>query len=105
MWVVLNDACYLMCAQGMKTMGWEPFSCALPRIDFVAMARALGADGIRVEYERDVRAALEMAARARGPFVVDIDNDPVEMPPSGKRNKNLMQQGFDTPAQRSGETE
>lgn len=101
-WVVMNDACYLMCAQGMQVMGWQPFSCELPRVDFVALARAVGADGERVTRELDVGAALERAARARGPWVVDVALDPAEVPPSGRRNKSLMQQGYTGSASGSG---
>jgi acetolactate synthase-1/2/3 large subunit len=92
-WVILNDATYLMCAQGMRMMGWEPFSCELPRVDFVALARAIGADGERVACEAEVGPALERAARAQGPWVVDVAIDPAEAPPSGRRNTSLMQQG------------
>ena len=94
LWVILNDACYLMCAQGMTVMGWEPFSCDLPRVDFVAMARAIGADGERVATELELGPALERALVARGPWVLDVTVDPREAPPSGRRNKSLMQQGF-----------
>ncbi len=93
-WVILNDACYLMCAQGMQVMGWEPFACALPRVDFVALARAIGAGGERVTCEAEVGPALERAAQARGPWIVDVAIDPREAPPSGRRNRSLMQQGF-----------
>lgn len=101
-WIVLNDACYLMCAQGMTAMGWQPWSCALPRVDFVALARAVGADGERVTCETDVAAALERAARARGPWVVDVHVDPAEAPPSGRRNRSLMQQGHDASRRAAG---
>lgn len=94
-WVVLNDACYQMCSQGMTAMGWTPFSCDLPRVDFVGLARSLGADGVRVTREEDLRDALLQAARAKGPFVVDVDIDGAEVPPSGRRNRSLMQQGSD----------
>jgi acetolactate synthase-1/2/3 large subunit len=93
-WVILNDASYLMCAQGMKMMGWAPIACDLPRVDFVALARAIGADGEKVEREADVGAALARAVRANGPWVVDVTIDPAEQPPSGRRNRSLMQQGF-----------
>lgn len=93
-WIVLNDACYLMCAQGMQMMGWEPFSCELPPVDFVGLAKAIGAKGIRIERETDVREALESAARVTGPIVVDVRIDRAEVPPSGRRNRSLMQQGF-----------
>jgi acetolactate synthase-1/2/3 large subunit len=94
LWVILNDACYLMCAQGMTVMGWEPFSCDLPRVDFVALARAIGADGERVATELELGPALERALVARGPRVLDVTIDPREAPPSGRRNRSLMQQGF-----------
>ena len=97
LWVILNDACYLMCAQGMAVMGWEPFSCELPRIDFVAMARAVGADGERVATELELGPALERALVARGPWVLDVTIDPREQPPSGRRNRSLMQQGHAAP--------
>lgn len=93
-WVVLNDARYLMCEQGMNAMGVTPFGTDLPRTDFVALARALGADGIHVTREVDLESALRCAAAARGPFVVDVDSDPHELAPSGKRNRILMKQGF-----------
>ena len=96
LWIILNDACYLMCAQGMRVMGWEPFSCDLPRVDFVALARAIGADGERVTTEGEMAPALDRALRARGPWVLDVTTDPAEAPPSGRRNKSLMQQGFTT---------
>lgn len=94
-WVVLNDAGYRMCAQGMEMLGWQPLHCDLPPVDFVALARAVGADGIRVTREADVAAALAAAARATGPFIVDVAIDPREVPPSGRRNRSLLQQGAD----------
>jgi acetolactate synthase-1/2/3 large subunit len=100
-WIVLNDACYLMCAQGMRAMGWQPWSCALPRVDFVALARAIGADGERVASEDQVGPALERAARARGPWVLDVNIDPAEVPPSGRRNRSLMQQGHGPASKRA----
>ncbi len=93
-WIVLNDSCYLMCAQGMQMMGWEPFSCELPPVDFVALAKAVGAQGVRIERETDVREALESVARMTGPVVVDVSIDRAEVPPTGRRNRSLMQQGF-----------
>lgn len=94
-WIVLNDAAYLMCQQGMTAMGWTPFSCEMPRVDFVALARAVGADGERVEREAEVAGALERALAAKGPRVLDVRIDPAELPPSGRRNRSLMQQGYD----------
>jgi acetolactate synthase-1/2/3 large subunit len=74
-------------------MGWEPFGTAIPATDFVAMVRAMGADGVRVEREGDLDEALRAAMKAPGPFVVDVKIDRREAAPSGRRNRNLMQQG------------
>ncbi|WAS91255.1 thiamine pyrophosphate-dependent enzyme [Nannocystis poenicansa] len=89
-WVVLNDARYNMCHQGMQAAGWEPFGTALPPTDFVALARAVGADGMRVEREPELRAALEAAMRARGPFLVDVRIEVDELAPLGARNRTLF---------------
>lgn len=92
-WIVLNDGRYNMIEQGMRAIGWEPFETRFPRADFVSIARGMGADGARVEQEREVAAALEQAMKARGPFVVDVLIDPLEMAPSAGRNKSLLEQG------------
>jgi acetolactate synthase-1/2/3 large subunit len=92
-WVVLNDGLYAMCDQGMRAMGWEPFGTAIPATDFVAMVRAMGGDGVRVEREVDLEEALRAAMNAGGPFVVDVRIDRSESAPTGRRNRNLMQQG------------
>lgn len=96
-WIVLNDACYLMCEQGMQMLGWQPFGTALERVDFVALARSLGAAGEAVGNELALDAALGRALAAEGPYVIDVAIDAREVAPSGRRHKTLMQQGFDTP--------
>jgi acetolactate synthase I/II/III large subunit len=50
--------------------------------DFVALARACGADGMRVERPADLSGALEHALRAGGPFVLDVHVDRDIRPPS-----------------------
>lgn len=94
-WIVLNDGGYLMCEQGMCTLGWTPFGTRIPPTDFAALARALGAQGASVRAEPEMDAALEQAMSARGPFVVDVTIDRAEPAPSGRRTKSIMQQGFD----------
>jgi acetolactate synthase-1/2/3 large subunit len=94
-WVVLNDARYGMIEQGMRSVGWQPFETDFPRADFVAIARAMGGDGTRVDCEQDVRAALRAGLAALGPFVIDVIIDPTELPPAGKRNQSLVKQGLD----------
>lgn len=92
-WIVLNDGRYNMCEQGMAYLGFKGADATIPQADFVSIARGMGADGIRVERESDVFAALEKAMAATGPFVVDIVIDPTRTAPSGSRNQSLISQG------------
>ncbi|MBW4563351.1 MAG: thiamine pyrophosphate-binding protein [Mojavia pulchra JT2-VF2] len=91
-WIVLNDARYNMCFQGMAMLGLEA-DATIPRTDFVMIARGMGADGIRVETESDIRKALEQALAASTPFVIDVMIDPTRQAPSRGRNQGLLAQG------------
>ncbi len=93
MWIILNDARYGMIAQGMGSLGWKPFETEFLRADFVAIARGMGADGVRVERESDLLAALRLGVQASGPFVIDVIVDRSELAPAGRRNQSLHQQG------------
>jgi Thiamine pyrophosphate-requiring enzymes [acetolactate synthase, pyruvate dehydrogenase (cytochrome), glyoxylate carboligase, phosphonopyruvate decarboxylase] len=92
-WIVLNDARYNMCSQGMAMLGLEGADANIPPADFVMIARGMGADGIRVERESDIRMALQQALAASIPFVVDVIIDPTRQAPSRGRNKGLLAQG------------
>ena len=92
-WIVLNDARYNMCHQGMKVLGMSGADALIPEVDFAAMARSMGADGVRVQHESELDAALVLAMRAEGPFVVDVLIDPERMAPSKGRNAGLAAQG------------
>ena len=50
--------------------------------DFVALARACGADGLRVERAADLGGAIEHAIGANAPFVLDVHVDRDIKPPS-----------------------
>ena len=101
-WIVLNDARYGMIEQGMRSVGWTPFETDFPRADFVAIARAMGADGVRVDREQDVAAALQLGLASLGPFVIDVIIDPTEIAPAGQRNASLTKQGLSTMPPASG---
>ena len=92
-WVVLNDARYNMCDQGMNLQGLTGIDAHIPPADFVKIAQGMGADGIRVEHESDLEAALEKAMAATVPFVVDVIIDPACLSPIAGRVKSLMKQG------------
>jgi acetolactate synthase-1/2/3 large subunit len=92
-WIVLNDSRYGMIEQGMRAQGLEPVGTSIPTCDFVAIAKGMGADGVRVEKETDVEAALEKAMQAKGPFVVDVLIDATESAPFLRRIESLLEQG------------
>ncbi|UQA61627.1 thiamine pyrophosphate-dependent enzyme [Polyangium aurulentum] len=93
-WVVLNDACYNMCRQGMTALGLTGGDAELPPTDFVAIARGMGADGVRVDREEDLAQALASALASPGPFVVDVHIERAILPPSEGRNQGLIEQGL-----------
>ncbi|MDZ8106387.1 MAG: ScyA-related TPP-binding enzyme [Nostoc sp. DedQUE12a] len=92
-WIVLNDGRYNICQQGMAYLGFNDADATIPQADFVKIAQGMGAQGIRVERESDVQAALEKAIAANSPFVVDVIIDPTQIPPSESRNQSLILQG------------
>jgi acetolactate synthase-1/2/3 large subunit len=77
----------------MAMVGLEGADANIPPADFVMIARGMGADGIRVERESDIRMALQQALAASIPFVVDVIIDPTRQAPSRGRNKGLLAQG------------
>jgi len=92
-WIVLNDARYNMCHQGMKMLGMKGADAIIPETDFEMIARGMGAEGIRVTKESEITAALEKAIAINGPVVVDVLIDPDRAAPSKGRNKGLASQG------------
>ncbi len=96
-WIVLNDAQYGMVEQGMKALGLQPLETAMPSTDFVGLARACGASGVRVEHESELDAALEAALAAEGPFVVDVVTDGRDTAPWMRRIQGLIVQGAEAP--------
>jgi acetolactate synthase-1/2/3 large subunit len=62
-------------------------------VDFVKIAQGMGADGIRVERESDIQAALEKAMVSTVAFVVDVIIDHTQIAPAQSRNQSLISQG------------
>ena len=92
-WIVLNDAYYNMCNQGMTLLGMEGADAKLPDTNFSLIARGMGAESIRVEAEAGLESAIEKAMAATGPVVLDVTIDPTRFAPSKGRNKSLSAQG------------
>src|SRR6202161_3664033 len=59
-------------------LGNPSFGCELSPIDFVAFARACGADGFRCEQPDEVRPAIQAALRSSRPALVEAVVDPEE---------------------------
>jgi acetolactate synthase I/II/III large subunit len=94
-WIILNDSQYGLIEHGMRSLGYAAEGTEIPRVDFVAIAQAMGADGVRVSQEHELDAALKQAMEAPGAFVVDVLIDPGEAPPVTTRNERLREQGAD----------
>ncbi len=92
-WIVLNDARYNMCHQGMKMLGMTGADAIIPETNFQMVAQGMGAEGIRVTKESEITAALEKAIAANGPVIIDVLIDPDRAAPSKGRNKGLANQG------------
>ena len=58
---------------------------AFARVDFAAVARAYGAEGIRVEHPRDIAPALQAALASGRVAVVDVVTDPAPRAPEAWR--------------------
>ncbi len=92
-WVVLNDGCYGLVADGMRGLGHRPHGLDIPHVDFAEVARVMGARGISVQRPCELDAALHEALAARAPVLIDVRIDPDEPAPLGARNRSLAAQG------------
>lgn len=83
-YLILNDSRYGMVQHRHRQVVKEPLDFAFPTVDFVMMAKAMGADGYTVRTMADW-AALDFAAicKRQGPTVLDIYVDPAPMSPQG----------------------
>lgn len=80
--VVLNDSAFGTVKHGQQMAGAEPIGFELPPVDFVAYARAIGAQAFLIQSPMDM-SALNIAALcgASGPTILDIHIDSNELPP------------------------
>jgi pyruvate dehydrogenase (quinone) len=63
-----------------KEMGNSEYGCTLAPIDFVAFAKACGADGFRCERPEEVRSAIQAALNSPGAAIVEALVDAEEKP-------------------------
>lgn len=88
--VVLNDSALGMVRHGQSLGGGESIANELPRIDYAAIAAALGIESRRISsmeglMDLDIRAIMNRP----GPFLLDVVIDREQVPPMGSRIKVL----------------
>jgi Thiamine pyrophosphate enzyme, C-terminal TPP binding domain len=77
-----------------KEMGNPEYGCTLSPIDFLAFAKACGADGFRCERPEEVRSAIQAALNSPGPAIVEAIVDAEEKPEKPNRQKALLMRQY-----------
>jgi acetolactate synthase-1/2/3 large subunit len=89
-YVVLNDSAYGMVMHGQRLAKAEPIGFELPKVDFAAVAQAMGVPGHVVESPADFDALdFHSILTRRGPTLIDVRIDRDEVPPMIQRLKAL----------------
>ena len=89
--VILNDSAYGMVKHGQTLTGAEPIANQLTRVDFAALAMAMGAPGHVINSPADLQAlSIKIICQRQGPTVLDVRIDKNEAPPIGLRT-NVLQ--------------
>ena len=57
--------------------GNPEYQCELLPIDFVALARAVGAEGVRIDSQKDAGALFDKALAIAGPVLIECVADPL----------------------------
>ena len=88
--VVLNDSAFGMVKHGQRLAGAEPVAYELPRVDFCAIAQAMGANAYRLRTMFEFNALdIEALCHLQGPTLLDVYIDAEATPPMGTRVKVL----------------
>ena len=74
--LLMNDSGYGAEVLKMQGKDRSPRDAQWNSPDFVAVARAFGGDGIRIEREQDLTGAIAQGMKAGGPFVIDVRISP-----------------------------
>lgn len=77
--VVMNDSGYGAEVMKMQWKGRDYRDAQWTSPDFVALARGFGCDGMVLEREEDIGAAIARAADSKGPFVIDARISPTQV--------------------------
>ena len=69
--ILLNDSGYGAEVHKLTTQGFDPELARWPSPDYVALAKALGGDGVLLQQEADLPAALALARERGGLYLID----------------------------------
>ncbi len=96
--LVLNDSALGMVMHGQRLGEQESIGWQLNRVDYAAMARAMGVDGVVIESPLELDGLNWPALfRKQAPTLLDVRIDRNEVPPMGDRIKGLAVNGSATP--------
>jgi len=92
LFVVLNDSAFGMIRYGQQLSGAESIGWQLNKVDFAALAKAQGANGIVIEKPEELHK-LDFNAMFNSsiPTLLDVRIDPNEVPPMMSRIKSLTE--------------
>ncbi|MGI9287495.1 MAG: thiamine pyrophosphate-binding protein [Pseudomonadales bacterium] len=94
-YVVLNDRALGMVKHGQMLRGGAQIAFELPPVDFVGMAKSLGADAHAIYSPQDLeRLDFDAMCTAKRPTLLDVHIDVDEVPPIGARI-NTLKKGDD----------
>jgi acetolactate synthase-1/2/3 large subunit len=75
-WLVWNNGGFISIRDQQRAYFGRDYATSFPRpCDFAAMARSMGADGMRVSTPADLGAALKAALDSGRPTVIDVPVD------------------------------
>jgi acetolactate synthase-1/2/3 large subunit len=88
--VILNDSGLGMVKHGQRLSGAEQVAYEIPKVDYAAIAKAVGAEGYLIESPSDFdNIDIQSICARSGPTVLDVRVDPEEVPPMQMRIKTL----------------
>ncbi|WP_136679499.1 thiamine pyrophosphate-binding protein [Neptunomonas sp. XY-337] len=88
--IILNDSVLGMVMHGQRMGGAERGGFELPRVNYAALAEAMGVRAMRVSSVIALQALdIEALLSKEGPTVLDVQIDSSAMPPMGERVKGL----------------
>ena len=91
-WAVMNNGTYATISGMQKRHFGSDYGSTFDAsaLDYVGMARSLGAGGIRIKSADELRPAMKKAIAAQGPYVVDIPCSLDHVPTTGHWDINTL---------------